>query len=116
MSILIKAMEMPRTCEECPFCDETWAICLAFNEKHTASTRYSERMSWCPLLPLTKSTDTIIDGNYEDSDVKPVVHGHWQRYNPLTDTEECSICHYNIINEEFETPYCPMCGARMVEE
>ena len=48
--------------------------------------------------------------------IDPVRHGHWQRSNPLTDTEECSVCGYNIPTDEFETPYCPLCGAKMDEE
>jgi len=39
--------------------------------------------------------------------------GEWIKQNPTVDTEECSECGYNIIDEEFETPYCPWCGADM---
>ena len=39
--------------------------------------------------------------------------GKWIKQNPSTDTEECSECGYNIIGEEFETPFCPWCGADM---
>ena len=40
-------------------------------------------------------------------------HGQWIKQNPMVDTEECSVCGYNIISEEMETPFCPWCGADM---
>ena len=49
-------------------------------------------------------------------DAEPVRHGHWISASPLTDTWECSECQYNIIDEAFKTPYCPICGAKMDEE
>lgn len=39
--------------------------------------------------------------------------GEWIKQNPTVDTEECSECGYNIIDEEFETLFCPWCGAEM---
>lgn len=39
--------------------------------------------------------------------------GEWIKQNPMVDTEECSECGYNILDEEFETPFCPYCGADM---
>lgn len=41
--------------------------------------------------------------------------GKWIKQNPMVDTEECSECGYNILGEEFETPFCPWCGAKMDE-
>ena len=46
------------------------------------------------------------------SDVKRE-HGQWIKQNPMVDTEECSVCGYNIVSEEMETPFCPWCGADM---
>ena len=43
----------------------------------------------------------------------PVKHGQWVHSSPMTDTLECSLCGYNILDEDFETPYCPWCGAKM---
>jgi hypothetical protein len=40
-------------------------------------------------------------------------NGKWIKQSPATDTEECSECGYNILEEEFETPFCPWCGADM---
>lgn len=39
--------------------------------------------------------------------------GKWVKQNPMVDTEECSECGYNILEEGFETPFCPWCGAKM---
>ena len=41
------------------------------------------------------------------------VHGQWIKQNPMVDTEECSVCGYNILDEELETPFCPWCGSDM---
>lgn len=42
--------------------------------------------------------------------------GKWVKQNPFVDTEECSLCKYNIYSEELETPFCPWCGAEMEED
>lgn len=39
--------------------------------------------------------------------------GEWIGVAPDIDTVQCSVCGYNLYSEEFETPYCPWCGARM---
>lgn len=45
-----------------------------------------------------------------------VVHGKWVGVSPMVDSMECSECGYCIFSEELKTPYCPWCGARMIEE
>ena len=42
--------------------------------------------------------------------------GSWQGVSPTVDTIECSICGYQLINDEFKTPYCPWCGAKMEDD
>lgn len=39
--------------------------------------------------------------------------GEWIGVNPMVDTEQCSICGWNIPTYEFESNYCPNCGTRM---
>ena len=39
--------------------------------------------------------------------------GEWIGVNPMVDTEQCSICGWNIPTDEFESNYCPNCGAKM---
>ena len=46
-------------------------------------------------------------------DAKPVIHGEWRSYSPLTDTFECNQCGYQVIDESFRTNFCPYCGADM---
>lgn len=46
-------------------------------------------------------------------DAEPVRHGRWQGVSPFVDSLECSECRYCITDEEFKTPYCPWCGAKM---
>ena len=49
----------------------------------------------------------------DDKDIVKRVRGQWIKVSPMVDTEECSICRYNILSEELETPFCPWCGADM---
>ena len=49
------------------------------------------------------------------ADVRPVVRGKWRPYSPLTDTYECDKCGYQVIDEIFQTNFCPNCGADMRE-
>lgn len=49
----------------------------------------------------------------EKSDSESRALGEWVPSNPETDTLECSKCGYNIISEEWKTPYCPWCGTKM---
>lgn len=76
---------------------------MKFNENH-------------PDSPLTRNDFKLIDSflsEYPTVDATPVIHARWQRVNPFVDTEECSNCRYNIPSDEFETPYCPWCNAKM---
>ena len=41
--------------------------------------------------------------------------GEWIGVSPFVDSVQCSECGYCIHSEEFETPYCPWCGAKMME-
>ena len=102
MSIVVKGMKMPQDCPHCPLAN--WANVLTFlgcnakpgkryamrDEKYR---KLSTRPGWCPLTETEK--------------------GEWVKQSPLVDTEECSVCGYNIISEELETPFCPWCGSEM---
>lgn len=50
------------------------------------------------------------------ADVQPVIHAHWTGVTPMVDTIMCSNCGWNYPTNEFATPYCPSCGAKMDEE
>jgi len=57
MSILIKDMEMPESCYECPCGDNEFYECLATKERisyHHDEYGYpdGERQDWCPLVPV----------------------------------------------------------------
>ena len=59
------------------------------------------------LFPLLKKrTIKNILKAVPTADVQPVVHGHWKMH------DICSVC--DDLNE-FQTNYCPNCGARMDE-
>ena len=41
--------------------------------------------------------------------------GKWIGVSPLVDTEQCSLCGYQILNNQLRTPFCPWCGADVRE-
>ena len=41
--------------------------------------------------------------------------GKWIGVSPTVDTVQCSVCGGQLFSEELETPYCPYCGAKMME-
>lgn len=51
---------------------------------------------------------------YFDDDIAPVKHGHWISENFYT---HCSVCGkmaiYDKYGQEFESDFCPNCGAKM---
>ncbi len=65
---------------------------------------------------LTAAVITAIRSFVEEmplADTAPVVHGHWIEHDDfLGRTVECSECHSETMGE---TPYCPVCGAKMDE-
>lgn len=58
-----------------------------------------------------KSKEEFLEICNREEPVRKV--GKWIKQNPMVDTEECSECGYNILGEEFETPFCPNCAAKM---
>ena len=95
MSVIIKGIEMPKNCDECPCYYETegaWRNeCEVFGKEHTAS---ETRPEWCPLIPATP-------------------HGRWIKPTRVPDSmlDECSLCGFDCGSYTFN--YCPCCGARM---
>jgi len=52
-------------------------------------------------------------------DAVPVVHGHWKKHRMMSMYDNCSETWHKCSECEYDTrhdtPYCPMCGARMDE-
>lgn len=63
-----------------------------------------DRKEW--LDRYIKEHDARIKTIKDYHDYQPVVHGHWKMY------DICSVC--DDLNE-FQTNYCPNCGAKMDE-
>ena len=62
MDILIKGMEMPKSCYTCQFCDNyEGSFCLATNDEHQIDhmTAIRRRPKWCPLVALPEHGDLI---------------------------------------------------------
>lgn len=48
------------------------------------------------------------------ADVEPVKHGHWINENFYTHCSACGkMAIYDKYGQEFESDYCPHCGAKM---
>ena len=48
------------------------------------------------------------------ADVAPVKHGHWINENFYTHCSACGkMAIYDKYGQEFESDYCPHCGAKM---
>lgn len=70
MSVIVKGMEMPNTCEECQESCEIGSnlFCLVVNDENKWGWKKSEngfesRPDWCPLRPLPKRHGRLIDGD-----------------------------------------------------
>lgn len=63
MSILIKGMEMPRSCLECPML--SYWVCRPKNEEIPDDTDLTEhpRPDWCPLVPLPEKHGRLVDAD-----------------------------------------------------
>ena len=90
MSILIRGMEMPKSCDSCMF-----------------SRRSVHNVDWCVLTEKDLPCDCpLIEINF-DALVK---HGKWIDIKDPVYCIECSVCgDANYMHSN----YCPNCGARM---
>lgn len=54
MSVYIKGMEMPTSCNECRFFVDAWCYALEFDDWRNAYNKppEGERLSGCPLIPV----------------------------------------------------------------
>lgn len=97
MSILIKGMEMPESCVDCPMFD--WDLeylkCKANDKYFKSNGEWRKGIeSTCPLIEVPE-------------DVQPVKHGRWK----WSEGGQCSECGFH--NSNFGYNYCPNCGAIM---
>lgn len=112
MSILIKGMEMPTRCADCPF-EYDSMLCKAtgksFIYRSAAEGGYIDfcdtRMPDCPLIEISSA------------DVAHVVHGMWIPVGHKL-SRICSVCDrdepYKFADDNANVyDYCPHCGAKM---
>ena len=56
----------------------------------------------------------VIPKDTPAADVAPVKHGHWINENFYTHCSACGkMAIYDKYGQEFESDYCPHCGAKM---
>ena len=101
MSILIKGMEMPKSCALCPCGDDESRFCKAANEYIPTMLVFPK---FCPLVYIPSA------------DVQPVVHGHWDDTITGVDGLYCCSACKNFETVDGGLNYCPNCGARMVND
>ena len=71
MSVLIKGMEMPKSCYVCPFCDYVSARCDAVKgNPYTQESRYEKRDDFCPLIEVPEPHGRMIDADALVEDLK----------------------------------------------
>lgn len=54
--LVIRGMEMPKNCYQCPSCDKENGKCQVLND-----FIFYDRPSWCPLVPLPEGHGDLID-------------------------------------------------------
>ena len=108
MSVLIKNIEMPKNCWECPCFDDFAHICNLDNECRDV---HENRPDWCPLVEINKSSGKWI----------------YEEINYYTTRIICSCCGspapficvsddhygYQMHGVTMKTNFCPNCGADM---
>lgn len=104
MSILIKDMEMPERCLECPFYDNYNYYCTLYSFGIPA--RYnrdgSTRPEWCEIKELPERKK----GKW----IKLDIHAHLADHKCTACGQECYVP--TCMGEPMYT-YCPNCGCRM---
>lgn len=58
MSVIVKGLDMPQTCGDCPFCDYEEANCLATNGRNTLPHRL-QRADFCPLVEIIEGVELM---------------------------------------------------------
>ena len=87
MSVIVKGMEMPDTCEECQLMADGWC----YGMKNQPGTIYFHaRPDWCPLHPLPEKHGRLID----DSQLRETF-GMGERCNECKQNKR--DCQYNQL-------------------
>ena len=62
MSILIKGVEMPKSCGDCPCQQEEYGYCQVIEEE-ARFCDYKSRPEWCPLAPVPTPHGRLVDAD-----------------------------------------------------
>ena len=113
MSVLVKGIDMPKSCRECHFLSYAYNVPLCsvtrqiptYPLRETLDQALSKRMNNCPLVEGTEE----------------VRHGRWLSFEFGDERwHKCSICgtadeYINHLGHVAIRRYCPKCGASMDE-
>lgn len=84
MSVIVKGMEMPKDCDECPFCDYEQGNCVANNERNTLP-HDGMKKDWCPLVEVPKHGRLIDADEFEkyvelEYETREISHPNWIKF------------------------------------
>ncbi len=132
MSVIIKDMEMPKVCFDCPCHDGETGRCnilkittdyipkncpleeVADVDAENTSCVVMRDLDGRQIFPI-RATNITTKGPVE-TDVAPVIHAHWVQGAYLDGDEmQCDCSHCNMPNNGKKN-FCPNCGAIMDEE
>ena len=71
MSVLIKGIEMPKTCGECRFSVDGWCYAIASDDDQPGYIKPYEKAKWCPLAPVP-SHGRLIDADAAIQSLPPI--------------------------------------------
>lgn len=133
MSVLIKGLDMPDCCWNCPCIDGEYGECNISGQKIKGD---GERFADCPLIELPDHGDLIdlisrqaaakaVDWDTEAytaiinlPTIDPVKHGKWELHEYPdgyyhTECSECGAVYDEKVYFEKTAHYCPNCGVKM---
>jgi hypothetical protein len=83
MSILIKGMQMPKECLDCPMCDINDDCVLQKDERFDT---WEEQKKDCPLIEVPKPHGRLIDGDALQCKVDDIGLGYYEVLGVTEDT------------------------------
>lgn len=113
MAILIKGMEMPKTCIDCPLHDGEYGQC---NINHNIYISFDDRPRKCPLTEI--NSHYLIDANLPSIEPERK-KGKWDmveyEYPPHYKLLTCSVCGERLFSTDIPK-FCQFCGSLMEDE
>ena len=95
MGVYVKNMSMPKSCEECDFCDYEQGNCLA-NKLQNTLPHDDRKKDWCPLVEVSEPHGRLID--------EAIVLEMIRKSMGIKDLSFLYHAEKSIVNEIFHAP------------